>query len=565
MSLGVYSKHFNTRQTPQLEPIPGKTQVENSAGGYSFAVDDWTRLDRFLVLGSTGGSYYVSEQKLTRDNAEAVVRCIQEDGRRAVDTIVAVSWEGRAPKNSPAIFALALAASLGNRDTRCLAFQAMPEVCRTGTHLFEFVEAAEGLRGWGRKMREGVANWYLRHEAESTETGGDSASSTDNRAEPEEGWVVRNARDLAYQIVKYQQRGSWSHRDLLRLSHPKARTSAVNAVLEYAAKGWSGVLDDTPPTDPSLEPIWAFERAKRATSANEIVRLIRDHGLVRECIPTQFLNTPEVWDALLERMPLTAMVRNLAKMTAVGLIRPLSQASRKVIAVLENEEAIRKARLHPLAILTAMKVYEQGKGDRGQLAWSPDFQIVNALDAAFYQAFRAVEPTGKNWLLALDVSGSMDWGKIAGSPFTPRVASAAMALVTANVEKNHHVCGFTSGWGISPLNISPCQRLDDVVRYIGTVPAGGTDCSLPMQYALNNKMEVDAFVVFTDSETWTGQVHPCQALRLYREVMGRSARLIVVGMQSNNFSIADPDDGGTLDIVGFDVSAPGVMADFVRS
>jgi 60 kDa SS-A/Ro ribonucleoprotein len=33
---------------------------------------------------------------------------------------------------------------------------------------------------------------------------------------------------------------------------------------------------------------------------------------------------------------------------------------------------------------------------------------------------------------------------------------------------------------------------------------------------------------------------------------------------SNGFSIADPNDAGMLDIVGFDTAAPQVLADFVK-
>ena len=52
--------------------------------------------------------------------------------------------------------------------------------------------------------------------------------------------------------------------------------------------------------------------------------MIKDCDLPREAIPTQWLNELEVWDALLQRMPLTALVRNLGKMTAVGLVKPFS-------------------------------------------------------------------------------------------------------------------------------------------------------------------------------------------------------------------------------------------------
>jgi 60 kDa SS-A/Ro ribonucleoprotein len=40
--------------------------------------------------------------------------------------------------------------------------------------------------------------------------------------------------------------------------------------------------------------------------------------------------------------------------------------------------------------------------------------------------------------------------------------------------------------------------------------------------------------------------------------------LVVVGLTATNFSIADPNDSGMLDVVGFDASAPNVIADFAR-
>ena len=51
-----YTRHVSTRSTPQSETIPGSGQVPNSAGGYAFPVDDWVRLERFLILGSEAGA-----------------------------------------------------------------------------------------------------------------------------------------------------------------------------------------------------------------------------------------------------------------------------------------------------------------------------------------------------------------------------------------------------------------------------------------------------------------------------------------------------------------------------
>lgn len=84
-----------------------------------------------------------------------------------------------------------------------------------------------------------------------------------------------------------------------------------------------------------------------------------------------------------------------------------------------------------------------------------------------------------------------------------------------------------------------------------------------MVAALKHRWAVDAFVVYTDSETWAGDIHPAQALRQYRERMGIAANLVVVAMNSNGFSIADPDDAGMLDVVGFDTATPQVISDFI--
>ena len=115
------------------------------------------------------------------------------------------------------------------------------------------------------------------------------------------------------------------------------------------------------------------------------------------------------------------------------------------------------------------------------------------------------------------------------------------------------------------LSISPRQRLDDVVKTIEALPMAGTDCSLPMIWAKQHGIDVDTFCVYTDNETWAGSVHPAQALRAYRDARGIPAKLVVVGMTSNGFSIADPNDAGMLDVVGFDTSAPPVIADFARA
>ena len=548
-----YLKRHGTRRVPQWAPITGSDQVQNSSGGFAWAVDEWTRLRRFLVLGSEGGSYYASQWKLTRENAKSVERCVRADGKRAVEEIVRVSHEGRAPKNDPALFALAVAAGLGDEETRKAALDALPQVARTGTHLFQFASFVEGFRGWGRSLRRAVGRWYAGQPVDA----------------------------LAYQAVKYRQREGVTHRDLLRLAHPGREVSAGNPTLEVSPEHaglFEWIVRGTE-SDGLPRLVDGFLRAQRAEKAFETAALIREYGLPREALQTEHLTSLEVWEALLENMPMMAMVRNLATMTRAGVIAPASTGTAKAVAQLGDVARIRRARVHPIALLAALRTYEAGRGALGRGKWNPVREVVDALDAAFYTAFENVEPTGKRLLLALDVSGSMTFGSVAGVPhLSPRDASAALALVTAASEEQYEIVGFYAGrrgwksdrkgpWdflnnGLTPLAISPRQRLDDAIKAVTDLPFGGTDCALPMLYALAKEREVDTFVIYTDSETWAGDVHPAQALSDYRRASGIDARLVVVGMVSNGFSIADPADPGMLDVVGFDTSTPQLIAQF---
>ena len=538
-----YAQHVSTQQTPQSEPIPGTAQVPNSAGGFTWQVDDWTRLQRFLILGNEGGSYYASERKLTQENATAVLKCATADPGRTAEVIATVSEGGRAPKNDPAIFALALMAAQ-NANVRQHALAVLPRVCRIPTHLYHFVKTYEAVRPAGpkdgrngvgrysRSVRRALANYYT-------------------------GPIDR----LALHAVKYQQRDGWSHRDLLRLAHPTAPTHAHRAVYSWIVKGQveEARAGDVP------RMLEGFLKLKEAGGAKAAATLVREYDLPREAIEgvdTAWLKEAVLWEALLEKMPMEAMIRNLGVMTNRGLIAPLAAATKTVTERLADGDALKRARIHPIKVLAALLTYKHGQS-RGELTWKPVTAVIDALDEAFYLAFGFVEPTGKRHLLALDVSGSMGSGVVAGVPgLTPRVASAALAMVIARTEAQYACVAFQAH--LTPLDISPKQRLDAVVTKIDRMDFGGTDCALPMLYAMREKLTVDAFLTITDNETWAGTIHPAQALKKYREQSGIAAKMIVAGVTATSFSIADPKDAGSLDVVGFDLAAPQVMADFVR-
>lgn len=526
-----------TTRTEQTLPADAR-QRRNNAGGFSFEVDDVQRLRRFLVLGVEGGTFYVQPRDLALDNANAVMRLAQSDPTTLVNTIVEVSEAGRAPRQQPGLFALAIAASLSDDEGRAYALDVMPRVARTGTTLFEFLTYAQQFRGWGRGLRRAVRRWYSE----------------------------KTVEQAAYQAVKYRQRAGWTHRDALRLAHPNV-DGDLNLLFRWITSwsrddGW-GRNDRVffSGSDP-LAVVEAYERVQRTNSVADAVGIVANSALSWEMLPDHLLNEASVWEALLDKgLPVTALVRQLPRLTRLGLLSGSANWTSRVRATLTDPDALRRGRVHPFNLLVAARTYASGGGYRSSSSWQPVPEVTRALETGFYRAFRGVEPTGKRVMLALDVSGSMG-ASILNSPLSCREASAALALVTANVEEDYRLMGFTHD--LVPLHINPTMNLTQAVRVVSSLPFGGTDCGLPMRHARRHHLEVDTFVVYTDNETWYGVGHPHEELRLYREVTGIDARLVVVGMTSTGFSIADPSDAGMLDVVGFDSATPELISAFAR-
>lgn len=511
-----YSKHMSTK---------------NNSGGPAFHIDKWEQLQRFLILGSEGGTFYVKEAPLTQQNATNVIACIKENGTKVVKAIKDVSIEGRAPKNDPAIFALALAATHGDLFTKEAAYGAIPKVCRTGTHLFTFCEAVTSMRGWSRGLRSGVASFY----------------------------TEKTPSAIEYQLIKYRQRNGWSHRDVLRLCHPKS--AALNTAFKWAVHPEVYLDLEARATIPLIDSFTAVQHPD--ISVDTTVALIKEYGLPWEALPTTALKNPAIWEALVPDMPLTALTRNLGKLGSIGLLSSNFDAMTKVVTnKLSDVEAIKKSRLHPLSILNTLKTYSSGHGVKGSLTWTPVTKVVDALDEAFYTAFGNIEPINNGVVIGVDVSGSMGWGSIAGMSITPREASAALSLIIARTEPLHEILLFTDK--IETMTISPKARLSSVVEAVENLAFGATDCAAPIIYAAKKGLPVSSFIVITDNETNSGRTSPCKALAVYRAQTGRDARLAVMATTATPFTVADPNDAGMMDVVGFDTATPSIVNDFLR-
>jgi len=132
---------------------------------------------------------------------------------------------------------------------------------------------------------------------------------------------------------------------------------------------------------------------------------------------------------------------------------------------------------------------------------------------------------------------------------------------------------------LTGLNIHKKQRLDEVLKYMESLPMGGTNCALPWIVALKERHKLDAVISYTDNETWVGSYsggnawgwggttkgHVFQWVDRYRNEMHRpTARSVVVATTATGFTLNDPKDRYGLDVVGFDTAVPEVISQFIR-
>lgn len=588
------SPNLNSNKVLKSIPVDVSTkisnkQVLNNTGGYVFKADDWHYLNRFLILGSESNTYYQTSQKLTLENAKNVSKLLALDGTKVVDTVVQISEEGRAPKNNPALFVLAMAASYGaelpkndpkydySKIVREYAYNALSKVARTSTHLFVFATFCDSLRGWGSGLQKAIARWYNQ----------------------------MPSYKLSLQVCKYVSRSlegesAWSHRDLLRKVHLIPKDEEHAAIYKYVTQGreervkeyldkkskqkltkvvgfsqreWNQFKENK-----NLRYIYGHELAKDAKAVEELLPLIEEYSLVHESIPTELKRNAEVYEYLLPNMPLEAMIRNLGVMTSLGTLssvgnlfprdgelkREMNKNVKIVVDKLGNQELLKKSKLHPLVILNALKVYSSGRGLKGSNTWTPVQEIKDALNKAFYDSFKYVESTGKNYLLGVDVSGSMTCGSVSGfESLTPNAGAAAMAMVIANTEKNYHIKGFCSN--LVDLPIKASTKLENAMSIAQSMSFGSTNPGALFEWATKNRVDIDVFMVITDNEVNSGK-HPIQLLNEYRSKMNKpDAKLVIVAMTATPFTFANEEvDRNVLNVAGFDASAPQIIADFAR-
>jgi len=536
---------FPTHATPpaQLRPITGREaeMIRNKAGGYSFALTPWERLERFLIMGSESGSYRVGEDDLTLEGAQAVQLCLVMDGPETVRRAMRVYQGEAVPKWKPAVFALAVCSVHGAPKVKAMMRQAVARL-RTAAHLLFFVQSCDQLGKWRRSLRAAVRAWF----------------------------EARDPVKLAHQALKYRSRDGWALVDVMRMAHVPMRGDKAPIAQFLLGKPLAADA-------PSI--LREYEAMRRIATASDdpaapLGAMAWATVLPREVMPTEVLAHPAYWALVAPKaLPLEALLRNLATMSRLGVLSDPATLD-AVARRLGDADELHRARIHPVQLLIAFLVYQAGGGggrsaqEREALRFEPVPRVLEILERAFFKMLQGRPAVRRRIRVAVDVSTSM-MQETLGTPMRCKEAAAAIGLAfyrscaAAEIGLfNTRYPAARDGQAPYPFQVTRGSGLMDIVRQVERA-SGGTDCAAPIIEAQVGRRSFDAFVILSDGDSWAGRDHVAVAMDRYRKTVNPDAKLVLVSMTGAGTDLVDPLDRQALGVVGFDGSVLRVIEDFL--
>ena len=511
-NLGKYTERKNSGQYAPAKGYEDQ-MVQNHEGAYSFKVDDLMRLRRWLLLGSEGGSFYQTEEELTLENVQTLEKFIEENSKevlKVVEEHVDNRWYIRPYY---CMFAAVLLTSDRNREVKNDAYRILNKLATTPFNLFRLLNYFKQTRGFGHSVRKFVQGWYL----------------------------SKDKHTLYYQTLKYRSRDGWTHRDALLQGHVKPFTDWQQELFHFLAELAKGKakLTDVPPNDNfaiGLKKLYELpENFWTGRSFSEVIDIVTKYRLTWDVIPTEYLNSKELWRELYKNnlVPAQATLRQLPRLAALGVPSDL------YIPVLEENAD----KFSFYEVLRAYGVYRTGKSRN--ISFTPIGKVEHSLKRILSSKFDNDSEVKLNVesgiVIGVDVSASMTWhhGDIG---LTPANLAQIFGSYLARVLPKAKYVEFDT----DIRRTSPHKTFDDALN--ARANGGGTDTSLPFRYAASNGY-YDAVVILTDSETWAGQEHAIEIID--RDLIPRNERFKAVNVpfESNPYSTL-PNDPRFLEVVG---------------
>ena len=333
------------------------------------------------------------------------------------------------------------------------------------------------------------------------------------------------------------------------------------------------------PKDPNYEALFGYFIG-RDYNADALPDLVRDFetfksGAVNERdavpdVPFQMLTALELatkeWTAIARRAPWQMTRMNLNTFARHGVFDEPGMAE-LIAERLSDPEKIAKSRVFPYQLMVACAIAGANKA-------IPQI-VANALQDAMEIATANVPDFGGKVYVFPDVSGSMHsavTGYRKGATSTVRCVDVA-ALVAATVLRKNpraEVIPFESN--VVETRLNPRDSVMTNAQKLASLPAGGTNCSAPLELLNKRRASGDLVIYVSDYESWIDAPHygrfggsATKTMREWANFKQRNptARMVCIDVQPYG-TVQAKERPDILNIGGFSDQVFAVIAEFAR-
>lgn len=439
-----------------------------------------------LLTNTFGNTYYATERDLVQESTLVNDAMLAKDPDFASKAIVYARTKGF--MRTQPIFALAKLAAIPGPYFELI----FNKVIRTPNDLSDFFTIMRSLRKGegGRRIKRVAGKWLTQRLSEY--------------------WAVKYGADKS---------DGYSLADMIKVTHAKG---PANPLFDYLLSRKGYVFEPG-----KLPQVAAFERLKKATTIDEKLEAITAGKLPHEVASTFVGKDAKGWEAIVFQMPIFAMLRNLATMERLGIMK--GEVRDHVIKTFTDQATITKSMILPFRFVEAMNHVTDDK-------------VKDALRDALELSFTNVPAIPGRTAFFLDVSGSMHGFLPQASVFACSGMKKAQDGRIILFDTRAHVFGFSMRDSV----LTQAQKIRC---------GGGTDVGAPMRQLLVEKDKVDNIVCITDEQQNTGSAF-FKALETYRMKVNGAAKCFVLNVAPYvNTSLIPVDDGKSYMVYGWSDAA----------
>lgn len=319
-----------------------------------------------------------------------------------------------------------------------------------------------------------------------------------------------------YWAIKYNGRGrGYSLGDIVKTVHPKPISDKQKAIFAYLV---GKEYDKT-----QVMQISAYEALKKTTDVKEQIALIQEGKLPHEVVTGVIKPDKEIWNAILQQMPIFALLRNLNTLDRAGI---LDENRNYITSILNDPERLAKSKILPFRFVTAFHQVEK--------AW-----IKDVLRQAVEMTFDNLPEIYGKTAVFLDVSGSMEGDYL-------RIGSV-FAVALYKKTKGNGIF-----WTFDTRVYDPQPSMyDSILTQAERIKAGGgTDTGAPVEKLRKDNIYVDNIIIITDEQQNTGSPF-YKELEKYRRSINPNTKAFVIDIAPYRSAMIPLTDKNTHYIYGW--------------